>query len=189
MSRFDKSYECKRIIERAKKLLIGNRYREAEQILEGCYQYYEDENLNKEILIQKSIHSITSKGVLSSLGVKNFRMISILNFLGIIVLNILNSIITILIINIPSFGIPLNLPGTGIMGSESLKVSSLFHILLIISPLLTSASLILIYREVNKFNQEDLDKIIKNFPPNVKIQIIENLKELNEKIKKQMKIE
>jgi len=75
------------------------------------------------------------------------------------------------------------------MGSEPLKVSALFHVLLIISPLLTTVSLILNYREVNKINRENLDKIIKPFPPNVQIQIIENLKGLNEKIKEQMKIE
>ena len=88
-----------------------------------------------------------------------------------------------------SLGIPLNLPGTGNMGSEPLKVSALFLTLLIITPLLTSIFLIFNYREINKFNRVNLDEIIKTLPPNVQIQIIENLKGLNKKIKEQMKIE
>ena len=75
------------------------------------------------------------------------------------------------------------------MGSEPLRISALFHILLLISPLLTVSSLVLNYRQVNRFNRENLDKIIKTFPPNVQIQIIENLKGINEKIKEQLKIE
>jgi len=148
-----------------------------------------DEKFNKDSLIHKSNHSINSKNLLSFLSVKTFRIISIVNFLGFIVLNIVNLLFTILILNNPSLGIPLILPGTGNMGSEPLKISALFHVLLIISPLLTTVSLILNYREVNKFNRENLDKIIKTFPPNIQIQIIENLKGLNEKIKEQMKIE
>lgn len=50
MSRFNKSYDCKRKIEEAKKLVITNRYGEAKQILEACYQYYDDEHLNEEKL-------------------------------------------------------------------------------------------------------------------------------------------
>ena len=148
-----------------------------------------DENFDKNYIIHKSNHSINNENVLSFLSVKNFRIVSILNFSGFIVLNVINLVFTTLILTIPSLGIPLNLPGTGNMGSEPLKVSVIFQILLIISPLLTVISLIFNYREVNKFNRKDLDKIIKTFPPNIQIQIIENLKGLNEKIKEQMKIE
>ena len=148
-----------------------------------------EEKFNKKSVIHKSNHSINDRNVLSFLSVKNFRILSIINLLGFIVLNIINSLLTVLILSNPSLGIPLNLPGTGSMGSESLIVSALFYILIFISPILTGTSLILNYRVVNKFNRENLDKIIKNFPPNVQIQIIENLKGLNEKIKEQMKIE
>jgi hypothetical protein len=148
-----------------------------------------DEQLNKDSLIHKSDRSINGKNVLSFLSVKNFRIISMINFLWFIVLNIMNLIFTILILNNLSLGIPLNLPGTGIMGSEALKVSALFHILLIISPLLTVTSLILNYRDINKFNRHSLDIIIKTLPKNIQIKIIENLKALNDKIKDQLKIE
>ncbi len=144
---------------------------------------------NKNPLIHKFNHSINSKNVLSFLGVKNFRILSIINFLVFIILNIINSLSTILISIDTALGIPLNLPGTGNMGSEPLKVSAIFHLLLIISPLLTVISLILYYREINKFDREKLNTIIKTFPKNVQIQIIENLKGLNEKIREQMKIE
>ena len=99
------------------------------------------------------------------------------------------TIITSLLLIDPSLGLPLNLPGTGSMGSEPIKITALFHIVLILSPLLTIVSLILNYREVNKISRENLDKIIKSFPPNDQIQIIENLKALNDKIKDQLKIE
>lgn len=148
-----------------------------------------DEKINKDSLIHKSNHSVNDKNVLSFLNVKNFKLISILNLLGFLVLNVINSIFTILILFNPSLGIPINLPGSGIMGSEALRISALFHILLLISPLLTVSSLVLNYRQVNRFNRENLDKIIKTYPPNIQIQIIENLKGLNEKIKEQLKIE
>ncbi len=148
-----------------------------------------DEQFNKDSLIHKSDHSINGKNVLSFLSVKNFRIISIINFLWFIVLNIMNSIFTILILNNLSLGIPLSLPGTGSMGSETLKVSALFHILLIITPFLTVTSLILNYRDINKFNRDNLDVIIKTLPKNIQIKIIENLKALNDKIKNQLKIE
>ena len=148
-----------------------------------------DEKINKDSLIHKSNHSVNDKNVLSFLNVKNFKLISILNFSGFLVLNIINTVFTILILFNPSLGIPINLPGSGSMGSEPLRISALFHILLLISPLLTVSSLVLNYRQVNRFNRENLDKIIKTFPPNVQIQIIENLKGINEKIKEQLKIE
>ena len=148
-----------------------------------------EENLNKLSLAHTSIHSINGMNVLSFLNINKFRIISILNFLVFIILNIISSLIAILIINNPSLGIPINLPGTGNMGSEPLKISAVFHALLFISPLLTIMSLILTYREVNKISQENLDKIIKTFPQNVQIQIIENFKALNDKIKDQLKIE
>jgi len=148
-----------------------------------------DKKLNRNSLKHKSNESTYGNVVLSFLSVKNFRMLSLSNLVVFIVLNILNLLFSILILTNTTLGSPLILPGTGSMGSAPLTVSALFYILLIVSPLLTTVSLIFNYREVNKFNREDLDKIIKNFPPNVQIQIVENLKGLNEKIKEQLKIE
>ena len=148
-----------------------------------------DEITKEKTLNYKSNYSINRKNVLSFLNVKNFRIISIVNFLGFIILNIINLILTLIILIDPTLGIPVNLPGTGNMGSVPIKITALFHITIIISPLLTIASLILNYREVNKISRENLDKIIKSFSPNVQIQIIENLKALNDKIKDQLKIE
>ena len=50
MTRFDKKYDCKIKIEKAKKFITNNRYEEAKQILEYCYHYYDDEHLNEEKL-------------------------------------------------------------------------------------------------------------------------------------------
>ena len=137
----------------------------------------------------KSNYSINRNNVLSFLNVKNLRIISIVNFLGFIILNIINLILTFLLLIDPSLGLPLNLPGTGSMGSEPMKITALFHIVLILSPLLTIVSLILNYRDINKINQDNLDKIIKTLPLNIQIKIIENLKALNNKIRDQLQIE
>jgi hypothetical protein len=147
------------------------------------------EEVNQNFLIHKSNNSIKSKNVLSFPNIKNFRNISILNFLVFLILNIINLILTFLILNIPTLGIPINLPGSGIISSEPLKISILFHILLIISPALTVGSLVLNYRDIIRFTKEDLDHIIKAYPPNIQLQINENLKGLSEKIKEQMENE
>ncbi len=148
-----------------------------------------DEDNNGNIPKYKSNNRSNKGNVISSLNIQNVRIISITNFLGFIILNIINTILTLFIFFNPSLGIPLILPGTGSLGSEPIKISLIFYILLIISPLLTAISLFLNYRDINKFQKEKLDKIIKSFPPNIQIQIMENLKGINEKIKKQMKIE
>ncbi len=50
MSKFDKKYDCDKKIEKAKKFIIIDRYEEAKQILNDCYQYYDDEHLDNEKL-------------------------------------------------------------------------------------------------------------------------------------------
>ncbi|MHA2181772.1 MAG: hypothetical protein ACXAAH_10145 [Promethearchaeota archaeon] len=134
-------------------------------------------------------YSINRDNVLSFLNVKNLRIISMLNFFGFIILNIINSILTLLLLIDPSIGITVNLPGTGSMGSDPLKIGAVFHIVLILSPLFAIISLILNYRDIIKINRENLDKIIKTLPPNIQIKIIENLKALNNKIRDQLQIE
>ncbi|MHA2035354.1 MAG: hypothetical protein ACW972_00495 [Promethearchaeota archaeon] len=148
-----------------------------------------DKSINKDTTKNKSNRWVKKGNVLSSLNIQRVRIISIINFLGFIILNIINILIAILIFINPSIGIQVNLPGTGIMGSEPLKISLTFYFSLFISPLLTAVSLYLNYRDINKFQPEKLEDIIKNFPPNIQIQIVENLKGLNEKLKKQMNIE
>jgi hypothetical protein len=86
-------------------------------------------------------------------------------------------------------GVQLNLPGTGSAGSDPLVISFLFYLIFIISPLIAGTSLLLIFREVNHFSKEELEKVLKQFPKETQLIIIENLKALNSKIRNQLNIE
>ncbi|MHA2281282.1 MAG: hypothetical protein ACXAC5_10555 [Promethearchaeota archaeon] len=148
-----------------------------------------DEIPNEKPSSYKSNHNTNNDNVLSFLNTKNFRKISIINFLVFIILNILHLLLTLLLLIDFSPGIPFNLPGTGSMGSEPITITLLFYIILIFSPLLATVSLILTYRDINKINRDNLEKIIKTLHPNIQIKIIENLKALNNKIRDQLQIE
>ncbi|MFW9823014.1 MAG: hypothetical protein ACFFE4_08775 [Candidatus Thorarchaeota archaeon] len=153
-----------------------------------------------EIIFEKETQKQSSKSksnkpnkkegkLLSFFNTQRARLISIGNLLWFITLNTLNLLFSIFIVSTPSLGIPHVLPGTGVMGSESLKIPVFFYLLFFGSPFLAASSLFLIYREINKFNHEDLTKIIKNYPREAQIKIIENLKGINTKIKQEMEFE
>ena len=123
--------------------------------------------------------------VISYLKIKYFRLIVIINFLIFISLNIVNSIISL----DPIFDFYLNLPGTGSAGSEPLVASFLLYIILIVSPFIASISLFLNYRNINNFNIDDLEKVLKPLSDDNQKIILENLKTLNGKIRDQLNIE
>ncbi|MFX1455566.1 MAG: hypothetical protein ACFFDB_09360 [Promethearchaeota archaeon] len=148
-----------------------------------------EKDVRKKSTVNKSNNPPEKKQMLSFLNIQKAWVISMGNLLWFIILNLLNVILAIFIVSIPSLGIPKILPGTGIMSSESLRIPLTFYILLFGSPFLATASLYLNYREINKFTQDDLTKIIKNYPRDIQIQIIENLKGINKKIKKQLEFE
>lgn len=87
MSRFNKSYDCNRKIEKAKKLVIKNRYGEAKQILEDCYQYYDDEHLNEEklklLLVLIEIYQNLKEIELVKFHLEEYKEIALENNLGI----------------------------------------------------------------------------------------------------------
>lgn len=138
-------------------------------------------------IINKETTNLDS--ILSYLKIKHFRLIVIINFSIFIILNILNSILILTLDQNPLFTVQLNLPGTGSAGSDPLAISFIFYLIFIISPLFSVISLILNYRKVNDFNSKDLEKILKQFPNNIQIVILENLKALNNKIRDQLNIE
>ncbi|MCK4480430.1 MAG: hypothetical protein KAV01_07870 [Candidatus Lokiarchaeota archaeon] len=124
------------------------------------------------------------RNVISFLKLKNFKLTSLINFFVFIILNILNLIFNVLIYNNPSFGIQFYLPG-----SQLITLSYISFVILIIPPVLSLILLISNYKSVNNFSREKLDKIIEPLPRNLQIKIIENLKALNNKIKKQLNSE
>lgn len=122
--------------------------------------------------------------ILSFLKIKKFKFIAIANFAIFLVLNLLNVLFIVLINQIPILGIQLKLPS-----SIPMTVSSIIFVFLITSPLITVISLIINYRDINNFSKKDLEEILKPLPINIQINIIENLKALNNKINDQLNIE
>ncbi len=128
--------------------------------------------------------SIDSRNIISFLKLKTLKIFSIINFLVLVILNIINLIFLLLLSNNLILGMQVYLPG-----SQLITISYLLYGILFISPILTIIILILNYRTINNFNKQKLDKLIEPLPRNLQINIIENLKSLNNKIKEQMKIE
>ena len=122
--------------------------------------------------------------IVSFLGMKNFKLISLTNFLVFIGFNLINTIFTLLFLQNPVLGIRLNLPGTGV-----LITSSIIFITLITSPAITIISLVLNYRDINTFSKEELEEALKPLPKNAQFIIKENIIALNDKLKEKMKYE
>jgi len=124
------------------------------------------------------------RNVISFLQLKNFKLASLINFFVFIILNILNLIFSVLINNNLGFGLQFYLPG-----SQLITLSYFFYGVLIIPPVLSIILFTLNYIAINNFSREKLDKIIEPLPRNLQIKIIENIKTLNNKIKKQFNTE
>ena len=91
----------------------------------------------------------------------------------------------ILLVNlVPLLGIQLKLPS-----SDFITISLGLLVSLIVSPLITVSSLIINYRDIIEFDKKNLDEILKPLPRETRINIVENLKALNIKIKDQLNIE
>ncbi|MFX1364243.1 MAG: hypothetical protein ACFFCE_03895 [Promethearchaeota archaeon] len=122
--------------------------------------------------------------IISVLKLKNFKVISLVAFLVFLILNIIALITNLFVNNYPNFGIQFYLPG-----SQSISISYFFYVILVIPPAITIILLTLNYMIINNFSREKLDKIMEALPRNTQIKLIENLKSLNNKIKKQLNTE
>ncbi|MFX1314365.1 MAG: hypothetical protein ACFE9T_00745 [Promethearchaeota archaeon] len=133
--------------------------------------------------------SLNLNNVISHFKINKFKLISIGSTLNFLLLNILNLIFLAMYYNNLFIGLEYKLPGTGSEGSEPISLSFLTFAILIISPTLTALFLVSIYRDIKSINTDKLTEILKTLPYNIQIQIMENLKALNSKIKEKMKIE
>ncbi len=124
------------------------------------------------------------RNIISFIKLKNFKLISLTTFVVFICLNIINLIISLLLNNNPNFGMKIYLPGL-----QLIIIPYFYYVVLIIPPVLSILLLILNYRTINNFSREKLDRIIAPLPKNLQVKIIENLKALNNKIKKQLNTE
>ncbi|MFX1501633.1 MAG: hypothetical protein ACFFDH_11775, partial [Promethearchaeota archaeon] len=122
--------------------------------------------------------------IISVLKLKNFKVISLVTFLIFLILNIIGLITNLFANNYPNFGEQFSLPG-----SQLVNISYFFYVILITPPLITIILLTLNYMIINQFSREKLDKIMEFLPRNTQIKLIENLKSLNNKIKKQINTE
>ncbi|MHA2392669.1 MAG: hypothetical protein ACXAEX_12055 [Promethearchaeota archaeon] len=134
-----------------------------------------------EIITGEEKHNFD--GIISFLKLQNFRYIALFNISIFISLNLVNLLFILFINQNLVTGIPLSLPGNSIISS------SIIFVMLFTSPVIAIISLILSYKDVNNINRDQLDKVLRPLPTDIRINIIENLKTLNKKIKSQLNIE
>ena len=127
--------------------------------------------------------------VISFLKMKSFKIISIINLLVFIILNVLNIIYVFLTFDEIMPGFEYSLPGTGLENSEPIKLSFMIYAFMTMPPLISIAFLIINYRDINNFDREKLDKILKSLPELTQKKITENLLLLNESFKKKLRLE
>ncbi|MFX0019112.1 MAG: hypothetical protein ACFFAK_00620 [Promethearchaeota archaeon] len=147
-------------------------------ILKNIDLEYEKSNSGKEI-----------NNLINFLKFEKFKRISIVNLIIFLVVNMLNILFALGIHYNAISGIPFLLPGTGIESSKPIQITLVSFFIIVISPLLTSYFLILIYRDVNNFSLDNLNIAIEYLPDKVKQQILKNIKNLNNHFSKILSIE
>ncbi|MFW9773167.1 MAG: hypothetical protein ACFFEO_13515 [Candidatus Thorarchaeota archaeon] len=123
---------------------------------------------------------------ISFLNRKKYNQILIISLTTFIALNISNVLYALAILTNLTKGINIYLPGTGIESSGPMQITIISIFILLISPLLTTFLLIIIYRDINNFSTENLYNALKDVPENSKQQILDNLKNLNKKLEESL---
>jgi len=123
--------------------------------------------------------------VISHLKLKSFKIVNIVNLSTFIFLNILNISFVLFIDNTFS-RFSYYLPGTGIEGSLPLNIFITSFLIVIISPLVASFLLIIIYKDLNNKNHADFENFLKKLPEENRKNIIENLTKINKKFNRDL---
>jgi len=123
--------------------------------------------------------------VISHLKLKSFKIVIIVNLSTFIFLNILNISFVLFIDNTFS-KFPYYLPGTGIEGSLPLNIFVTSFLIVIISPLVASFLLIIIYKDLNNKNHADFENLLKDLPEEIHKNIIEKLTKINKKFNRDL---
>jgi len=129
------------------------------------------------------------ESILSSLKVRKFRLISIVNLSVFLSLNLLNVTSILLNYNTPILGFQYSLPGTGIEGSNPILLTYIALIIFVASPMLTVIYLILINKDIKDISYENLNQALESLPAKLQTDILESFKNLNKKFKKELKRE
>ena len=119
--------------------------------------------------------------VINRLNLKNFKLFYLVNLGTFILLNILNLLI-VLSTEINGFlGIMYILPGTGIESSLPLEISVISFLIIVISPLIAILLFYLIYKKISYINQSELIEKLQLLPESEQNNVIETLKNINQK--------
>lgn len=129
--------------------------------------------------------------IVSFLNLKSHNMISYISLIIFIIMNSINAFIVLL----SNFGflVPVEfqyyLPGTGTEESDPINISAFMYLVLILPPVITVLLLSITYHDVNTINHDRLNSVLKNLPQQIKINVIENLKAFNKRLKEDLKLE
>ena len=129
----------------------------------------------------KSSTGENSEILVNRLDLKNFKLIYLVNLGTFIFLNIFNLGMVILTEINDFLGIMYTLPGTGIESSLPLKISISSFLIIVISPLITILLYYLIYKNISKINPSELIVKLQLLPESKQNNIIETLKNINNK--------
>jgi len=131
----------------------------------------------------KTRRSIEEKSeiLVNRLDLKNFKLIYVINLGTFILLNILNLVIVTLTEINGFLGIMYILPGTGIESSLPLEISLSSLLIVVVSPLMAILLFYLIYKNISSINPSDLIDKLQSLPESKQNNIIETLKNINQK--------
>jgi hypothetical protein len=119
--------------------------------------------------------------VINRLNLKNFKLFYLVNLGTFILLNILNLLIVISTEINGFLGIMYILPGTGIESSLPLKISVISFLIIVISPLIAILLFYLIYKKISNINHSELIEKLQLLPESEQNNVIETLKNINQK--------
>ncbi|MFO7797946.1 MAG: hypothetical protein R6W84_17535 [Promethearchaeia archaeon] len=123
------------------------------------------------------------------LRVNVFKRIIYISLFSFLALNVLNLLLILFLYNgiMPGFNIPL--PGTGLEGSEPLRLHFFVYILLIIPPIISFLLLLMAYKDINKIEIDKLEEVINRIPEKLRLILLEQIKILNNKLIQDLDIE
>ncbi|HEY0089976.1 MAG TPA: hypothetical protein VGB37_14090 [Candidatus Lokiarchaeia archaeon] len=127
--------------------------------------------------------------ILSFLKVKNFKIISLVNFIAFISLNALSILFSLLIFYDIMPGFKYNLPGTVSENSEPITLSVLVYFILTIPPSISIFFLILIYKNILDIDKNKFNTVLQTIPKESQNKVVENLIALNKKLKVKLSLE
>ncbi len=119
--------------------------------------------------------------VINRLNLKNFKLFYLVNLGTFILLNILNLLIVISTEINGFLGIMYILPGTGIESSLPLKIPVSSFLIIVISPLIAILLFYLIYKMISNINHSELIEKLQLLPESEQNNVIETLKNINQK--------